>query len=161
MFFSALKHSLNRLFLGVFLISPTSFAAQPELSEMPVYDWLSRASGQSELGQFKTGVSRPSEVVGGAAKVSQWALNLEDVRLDRAISRWAKTAGYSFRWDADRYLLIAAPTVFEGEFVFAVQQVLESPGILYSEYPLEACVYANNPPLLRITRLGDQTQECR
>ncbi|MCY3245750.1 hypothetical protein ECE01_17375, partial [Acinetobacter baumannii] len=72
-----------------------------------------------------------------------------------------KTAGYSFRWDADRYLLIAAPTVFEGEFVFAVQQVLESPGILYSEYPLEACVYANNPPLLRITRLGDQTQECR
>ncbi|HEX4879669.1 MAG TPA: TcpQ domain-containing protein [Limnobacter sp.] len=121
---------------------------------MPVYEWLSKASGQREE-------SLSPAPVQSAKPARSWALNLEDVRLDRALSRWAKAAGYSFRWDADRYLLIAAPTVFEGEFADAVQQVLESPGILYSEYPLEACIYANNPPLLRITRLGDQKQECR
>lgn len=90
-----------------------------------------------------------------------WALKLEDVRVDRALKRWSKEAGYSFRWDADRYVLIAAPSVYEGEFLDAVRQVLETPGIIYSEYPLEACVYSNNPPLLRITRLGDQAEECR
>lgn len=151
MFFSAFRHSLNCLFLGLFVIQPTMVSAQPG---MPVYEWLSKASGQKDSSQ----VAQPEA---SAKAVRSWALNLDDVRLDRAFSRWAKAAGYSFRWDADRYLLIAAPTLFEGEFVDAVQQVLESPGILYSEYPLEACIYANNPPLLRITRLGDQTQECR
>lgn len=91
----------------------------------------------------------------------QWVLKLEDVRVDKALKRWSKEAGYSFRWDADRYVLIAAPSVYEGEFLEAVQQVLETPGIIYSEYPLEACVYANTPPLLRVTRLGDQVEECR
>ncbi len=92
---------------------------------------------------------------------NQWALKLEDVRVDRALKRWSKEAGYSFRWDADRYVLIAAPSVYEGEFLDAVRQLLETPGIIYSEYPLEACVYSNTPPLLRITRLGDQAEECR
>ncbi|MCR2747604.1 toxin co-regulated pilus biosynthesis Q family protein [Limnobacter parvus] len=92
---------------------------------------------------------------------NSWALKLEDVRIDKALKRWSKEAGYSFRWDADRYVLIAAPSVYEGTFLDAVRQVLETPGIVYSEYPLEACVYANNPPLLRVTRLGDQAEECK
>ncbi|HEY1059468.1 MAG TPA: TcpQ domain-containing protein [Limnobacter sp.] len=91
----------------------------------------------------------------------RWELRLDDLRLDRALARWAKQAGYSFRWDADRYLLIGAPSVFDGNFTDAIEQVLETPGIANSEYPLEACVYANNPPLLRITRLGDQARECQ
>lgn len=90
-----------------------------------------------------------------------WALKLEDVRVDKAMKRWAKDAGYSFRWDAERYVLIAAPTEFEGDFVEAVRQALETPGIAFSEYPLEACIYQNTPPLLRVTRLGDQAQECQ
>ncbi|HEX4916678.1 MAG TPA: TcpQ domain-containing protein [Limnobacter sp.] len=92
--------------------------------------------------------------------LQQWELRLEDVRLDKALARWAKEAGYSFRWDADRYLLIGAASTFEGTLPEAVQQVLETPGIAYSEYPLEACIYSNSPPLLRITRLGDQVREC-
>ncbi|WP_334120459.1 TcpQ domain-containing protein [Limnobacter sp.] len=91
----------------------------------------------------------------------QWELKVEDGRLDKAIRRWAKEAGYTFRWDADRYVLIAAGTTFSGTFEYAVEQVLETPGIKNSEYPLEACVYNNEPPLLRITRLGDQKEECR
>ncbi|WP_370263151.1 TcpQ domain-containing protein [Limnobacter sp.] len=94
------------------------------------------------------------------APAQQWDLRLDDVRLDKALGRWAKEAGYSFRWDADRYVLIGAASTFEGTLPQAVQQVLETPGILYSEYPLEACIYANSPPLLRITRLGDQVREC-
>lgn len=91
----------------------------------------------------------------------QWELRVEDGRLDKAIRRWAKEAGYTFRWDADRYVLIAAGTTFSGTFEHAIEQVLETPGIKNSEYPLEACVYNNEPPLLRITRLGDQKEECR
>lgn len=91
----------------------------------------------------------------------QWELRVEDGRLDKAIRRWAKEAGYTFRWDADRYVMIAAGTTFSGTFEYAVEQVLETPGIKNSEYPLEACVYNNEPPLLRITRLGDQKEECR
>lgn len=95
------------------------------------------------------------------ADTKDWVLKLEDVRIDRAFNRWSKEAGYSFRWDADRYVLIAAPSVYQGSFLDAVRQVLETPGIVHSEYPLEACVYANNPPLLRVTRLGDQVEECK
>jgi hypothetical protein len=91
----------------------------------------------------------------------QWELRVEDGRLDKTIRRWAKEAGYTFRWDADRYVMIAAGTTFSGTFEHAVEQVLETPGIKNSEYPLEACVYNNEPPLLRITRLGDQKEECR
>lgn len=90
-----------------------------------------------------------------------WTMKLEDVRIDKAMKRWAKEAGYSFRWDADRYVLIAAPTEFQGDFIEAVRQALETPGIAFSEYPLEACIYQNVPPLLRVTRLGDQAQECK
>lgn len=97
----------------------------------------------------------------GQAAKRTWTLKLEDVRIDKAMKRWAKEAGYSFRWDADRYVLIAAPTEFQGDFVDAVKQALETPGIAYSEYPLEACIYQNIPPLLRVTRLGDQAQECQ
>ncbi|WP_291740180.1 TcpQ domain-containing protein, partial [Limnobacter sp. UBA1615] len=42
----------------------------------------------------------------------QWELRVEDGRLDKAIRRWAKEAGYTFRWDADRYVMIAAGTTF-------------------------------------------------
>lgn len=94
-------------------------------------------------------------------KPIQWELRTDDVRLDRALRRWAKDAGYTIRWDADRYVLIAASTTFTGTFENAVEQVLDTPGIKLSEYPLEACVYANEPPLLRITRLGDQKEECK
>lgn len=91
----------------------------------------------------------------------QWKLDISDQRLDIALSRWAEKAGYALRWDAERYVLIGAPSVFTGSFKQALNQVLQSPGVKYSEYPLEACIYANNPPLVRITKLGDQTQECR
>lgn len=94
------------------------------------------------------------------APAAFWDIKLSDVRLDRALQRWAQQAGYSFRWDADRYLMVAAPARYSGTLEDAIRAVLSTPGIRESSYPLEACLYANQPPLLRITRLGDQSEYC-
>jgi hypothetical protein len=65
------------------------------------------------------------------------------------------------RWDADRHLLIGAPMTFRGADAFdAISQALATPGIANSEYPLEVCQYPNTPPLLRITRQGEQARDC-
>ena len=92
---------------------------------------------------------------------SVWDLRIEDERIDVALMRWTSSLGYGFRWDADRYFPIVAPTHFHGTYEESLTRLLMSPGILSSNYPLEACIYANDPPLVRITRMGDQTQECR
>ena len=89
-----------------------------------------------------------------------WDIRLSDLRLDRALQRWAQTAGYSFRWDADRYVVIGANARFTGPLEKALEAVLATPGIRASSYPLEACIYANQPPLIRITRMGDQGEDC-
>lgn len=94
------------------------------------------------------------------APVEKWEIRESDVRLISAFERWAEKAHYKVQWDADKHVLISATSVFTGTFEDAVAQVLTTPGIRFSEYPLEACVYQNNPPLLRITRLGVQTAAC-
>jgi len=83
-----------------------------------------------------------------------------DVTLAKTLERWAAAAGHKLKWDAARNFLIGAPDVYVGTFEEALQHVLRSPGIRFSDYPLEACLYANTPPLVRITRLGEQAREC-
>jgi hypothetical protein len=91
---------------------------------------------------------------------SIWEVQTQDITLARTLERWATSAGYKLRWDADRNFLVAATDRYEGTFESAVQAVLNSAGIRQSDYPLEACIYANRPPLVRITRLGEQAREC-
>jgi hypothetical protein len=69
-------------------------------------------------------------------------------------------AGYRVKWDAQRNFLIGAPDSVDGTFEAALKSVLNSAGIRQSDYPLEACIYANTPPLVRITRQGEQAREC-
>ena len=96
-----------------------------------------------------------------AGSVKQkWDVAVTDITLAKALERWAAKAGWRVRWDADRHVLISAPAIYEGSFEDAVATVLATPGIRGSAYPLEACVYANTPPLIRITRMGDQANEC-
>jgi hypothetical protein len=83
-----------------------------------------------------------------------------DVTLARTLERWAAAGGHKLKWDASRNFLIGAPDLYVGTFEGALQHVLRSPGIRYSDYPLEACFYANTPPLVRITRQGEQSREC-
>lgn len=94
------------------------------------------------------------------ASVPRWEVLTSDMTLSKTLARWAKDAGYRLQWDASRNFLIGAPTGFSGDFETAVSALLGTPGIRLSEYPLEACLYSNSPPLLRITRYGEQAREC-
>lgn len=87
----------------------------------------------------------------------QWAVLTSDVRLETTLERWAKDAGYRLIWDADRHILISAADQFTGTLPDAINRVLNSPAIRDSDYPLEAVFYSNTPPVIRITRLGDQS----
>jgi len=95
-----------------------------------------------------------------AAARPTWEVLPQDITLARTLERWAASAGYRLRWDADRNFLIAASDRYEGGFEEALRAVLGSAGIRQSDYPLEACIYANLPPLVRVTRLGEQAREC-
>ena len=90
----------------------------------------------------------------------RWDVKTSDITLYRTLERWASAAGYKLKWDASRNFLIGAPDVYSGSFESALQTVLSSAGIRLSDYPLEACIYANTPPLVRITRQGEQAREC-
>ncbi|WP_234265132.1 toxin co-regulated pilus biosynthesis Q family protein [Hydrogenophaga sp. NFH-34] len=85
-----------------------------------------------------------------------WSIQISDVRLETTLERWAKQAGYTLIWDADRHVLITAEDNFSGSFDEALLRVLSSPAISKSDFPLEAVIYGNNPPVLRITGLGEQ-----
>jgi hypothetical protein len=89
-----------------------------------------------------------------------WDVRTQDITLARTLERWASVAGYRLKWDAQRNFLIGAPDSLSGSFEAALQAVLGSAGIHQSDYPLEACIYANTPPLVRITRQGEQAREC-
>ena len=91
---------------------------------------------------------------------AHWSVLVQDITLARTLERWGAQAGYRVKWDAQRNFLIGAPDVVEGTFETALKTLLNSAGIRQSDYPLEACIYANTPPLVRITRQGEQAREC-
>lgn len=95
-----------------------------------------------------------------AALPERWRVLVQDITLQRTLERWGAQAGYRVKWDAQRNFLIGAPDSVEGTFEAALKTVLDSAGIRHSDYPLEACIYANTPPLVRITRQGEQAREC-
>lgn len=95
------------------------------------------------------------------APKKNFEVRLNDIKLATAIQRWASESGVRVRWDADKHVLISAPMVFSGTDVMdAITQVLSTPGIRNSDYPLEVCEYPNVPRLLRITRQGEQAKDC-
>ena len=91
---------------------------------------------------------------------AHWSVLVQDITLARTLERWGAQAGYRVKWDAQRNFLIGAPDIVEGTFETALKTLLNSAGIRQSDYPLEACIYANTPPLVRITRQGEQAREC-
>lgn len=91
---------------------------------------------------------------------AHWSVLVQDITLARTLERWGAQAGYRVKWDAQRNFLIGAPDSVEGTFEAALKAILNSSGIRQSDYPLEACIYANTPPLVRITRQGEQAREC-
>lgn len=92
--------------------------------------------------------------------LQKWDVLATDVRLANTFERWAQKAGWRVQWDASKHVQIDAASTFTGTFEDAIKSALMTPGIRLGAYPLEACVYDNTPPLIRITRQGEQTQEC-
>lgn len=112
--------------------------------------------------QIVPGVSsgQPQIAVSNSSTQKTWRVLNEDIRLATTFDRWAREAGYRLIWDARKHVLLSAGDSFVGTFEGALDRALSSPAILKSEYPLEACFYPNNPPIVRITRLGEQTEQC-
>lgn len=102
---------------------------------------------------------RPPQAAVGNGK-TRWEVRVSDVTLAKTLERWAQQAGYRLRWDAARNFLVGAPDSFDGSIDDAMAKVLGSAGIRQSDYPLEVCIYANTPPLIRVTRAGEQSLEC-
>lgn len=98
----------------------------------------------------------------------RWEVRVSDIRLAATFDRWTREAveegrvpkGFKMLWDADRHVLIDATPAYGGSILEAIEQALSTPAIRHSPYPLEACVYENSPPLVRITKRGDQTEAC-
>ena len=134
---------------------------------------LTGASGLAQAGEsFQTAAQpwhAPGEPIlpvvpyGATAAVdaaARWSVLVQDITLARTLERWGAQAGYRVKWDAQRNFLIGAPDSVDGSFETALKTILNSAGIRQSDYPLEACIYANTPPLVRITRQGEQAREC-
>lgn len=111
------------------------------------------------------------EPVAPAAPVippKRWEVLVSDIRLATTFERWTREAieegrvpkGFKMLWDAERHVLIDATPAYGGSIFDAIEQALSTPAIRHSPYPLEACVYENSPPLVRITKRGDQTDAC-
>jgi hypothetical protein len=89
-----------------------------------------------------------------------WTIFATDGRLATTFERWAGVAGMKLLWDAQQHVMLSTSDSYFGTFKQALERVLSSPAIRQSEHPLEACIYQNNPQILRITRLGEQ-KDCQ
>lgn len=124
---------------------------------------MAAAEAAQTLGLEALGLGTASSPVLRTPKptaLNRWEVKTSDITLYRTLERWSTAAGYKLKWDAGKNFLIGAPDIYAGSFESALQSVLSSSGIRLSDYPLEACIYANTPPLVRITRQGEQAREC-
>lgn len=158
------------LALGICLIWPLTGAAQPECvftlqggrtptCAEPVPP-VQPAATQEVPPLPNQALNKPADI-SHVPSQPKWTLLLQDLTLYAAFSRWAKEAGWRVLWDADRHLLIDSPDVVTGDFEQAITAVVSSPGIVNGSYPLEVCFYPNTPPLVRITKRGEQAKDCK
>lgn len=89
-----------------------------------------------------------------------WEIKLQDITLAQTLQRWSQKAGWKLIWDVDKHLLIDSPHQLEGSFEEAVGWLLSTPSLAAAGIPLEVCFYPNTPPLARVTKKGQQDQEC-
>ena len=133
---------------------PTKPSAPTTAQEEPDF-----VIGSSSKAMAVGAKGRAKAVEAGAS--ARWSVETKDVNLANTFQRWATQAGWKVRWDAGKHVMVEAPDTFTGTFEEAVAAQLASPGIALSAYPLEVCFYPNVPPLARVTRKGEQLQECQ
>lgn len=155
---------------GTKVIGGTIITNAPKLSDMMASLSYTTKIGQSSAEPAETKKiievhqQQPIKELSSGPKADdptqKWEVLASDVRLANTFERWAQKAGWKVSWDASKHFLIDGSSIFTGTFEDAIKQVLMTPGIRLGTYPLEACIYGNIPPLIRITRQGEQTQEC-
>jgi hypothetical protein len=98
----------------------------------------------------------------GAALVPplHWDVQAQDRTLAAALRRWAGQAGYRVDWDVPGDVPVDGFGSFEGTFEAVLESVLQSPQVHEHGGPLDACIYAGAPPVVRITRRGVQDRAC-
>ena len=139
------------LSLAMVLSPPAGAATDGEPLQFVAQPWHGRPQASP---------AGPPDAATALAATGRWAVLTQDITVARTLERWATQAGVRVKWDAQRNFLVGAPDTVEGSFETALQTLLNSAGIRESDYPLEACIYANTPPLVRVTRQGEQAREC-
>lgn len=135
---------------------PAATPQQPQYQQQAAYYPPPAAQQQPYVYQAPQQAMGQQQLHAGPP-VRTWSILTNDIRLETTLERWAKEGGYRLIWDADKHILISAADQFTGTLPDAINRVLNSPAIRDSDYPLEAVFYANTPPVIRITRLGDQS----
>ena len=141
------------VFAGIVLAYGHGLARAAEPLQAVASPWRASAAAALPVAPYASAVAADPAP-------AHWSVLVQDITLARTLERWGAQAGYRVKWDAQRNFLIGAPDSVEGTFETALKTLLNSAGIRQSDYPLEACIYANTPPLVRITRQGEQAREC-
>jgi hypothetical protein len=135
-----------------------NFCAEALRHEQKVAMSTQASSAPTSVRAKETAVSSNQPAM--PVQTQRWLILPTDGKLAVTFERWATAAGMKLIWDAQQHVMHSSADSFEGTLDQALARVLLSPAIRKSAYPLEACVYPNNPPVLRITRHGDQ-KECQ
>ena len=152
---------MKNLVLAVGMFVVLSATAQQGVRTVDA-PYVAAGSGKSpvDTGTQKRTVAVEDVIGASQFNVKNWAILPTDGRLATTFERWAKAEGMRVIWDAQQHVMLSSADSFTGTLNEALQRVLSSPAIRQSAYPLEACIYPNNPPVLRITRLSEQALEC-
>lgn len=133
------------------VVSAASNAAAPTPSNPAVTGQPVNSTSASNQPQAPGALTSPAAPV----NTKTWRIEPTDGRLANAFDRWARADGMRLVWDARQHIAISAGDSFEGSLQDALKRVLSSPAIR-NTYPLEVCFYPNNPPVMRVTELGEQ-----
>lgn len=80
-----------------------------------------------------------------AREISQWTVEKTDKSIDGAVSRWAKTAGYSLTWKVADEMLIDRGGIYRGSLNEALSQLAREIGLSVSIEGTAITVSESNP----------------
>jgi hypothetical protein len=99
-------------------------------------------------GLFAAPVSRVSSME--LDRVQKFDTLPTDRSVSRLLDRWSRQSGVGFVWDAKSDVTLSTQDRFIGTIEQATERLIG--GI--SGITLQACIYNNNPPVIRITESG-------
>ncbi|MDI9332503.1 MAG: TcpQ domain-containing protein [Alphaproteobacteria bacterium] len=73
-----------------------------------------------------------------------------DRSVSRLLERWARQSGVGFVWNAKSDVTLSSQDRFIGTIEQATERLIGG----VSGITLQACIYSNNPPVIRITESG-------